>query len=84
MLPSVIWASGVLGFHSMTSSAVASNECGTLRPSALAVSRLITSSNFVGACTGRSAGLSPAERRNWSLILPIAQSSARAARNPGG
>ena len=30
---------------------------GTARPSALAVLRLIT--NLVGACTGRSAGLSP-------------------------
>ena len=30
---------------------------GTLRPSALAVLRLITSSYLVGACTGRSAGL---------------------------
>src|SRR3984893_16299286 len=60
--------------YSMTSSARASNEGGTVRPSALAVLRLITSSNFVGACTGRSAGVSPlrmrstypAERRNWS------------------
>ena len=29
------------------------------RPSALAVLRLITSSNFVGCSTGRSAGLAP-------------------------
>ena len=42
------------GFHSITSSAVASKEGGTLRPSALAVLRLITNSNLVGACTGRS------------------------------
>ena len=35
----------------------ASSVGGTSRPSALAVLRLITSSNFVGAWTGRSAGL---------------------------
>src|SRR5262249_21062542 len=44
-------------FHSITSSARASNEAGTSRPSAFAVLRLITSSYLVGACTGRSAGL---------------------------
>src|SRR5262249_25180235 len=41
--------------HSITSSARASSVGGTSRPSALAVLRLITSSYFVGACTGRSA-----------------------------
>src|SRR5262249_39349891 len=45
--------------HSITSSARASTVAGISRPSALAVLRLITSSYFVGACTGRSAGLSP-------------------------
>src|SRR5262249_48910801 len=45
--------------HSITSSARASTPCGTLRPSALAVLRLITSSYLVGACTGMSAGLAP-------------------------
>src|SRR5262245_38621261 len=34
--------------HSMTSSARASNDGGTVRPSVLAVLRLITSSNLVG------------------------------------
>jgi hypothetical protein len=34
--------------QSISSSALASSEGGTLRPSALAVLRLITSSNFVG------------------------------------
>jgi hypothetical protein len=34
--------------YSITSSAVVSSEGGTLRPSALAVLRLITISNFVG------------------------------------
>jgi hypothetical protein len=45
--------------YSMTSSARASNVGGTVRPSAFATLRLIASSNFVGACTGRSAGLAP-------------------------
>ena len=35
-------------FHSITSSARASSVGGTVRPSALAVLRLITSSNLVG------------------------------------
>jgi hypothetical protein len=45
--------------HSITSSARASNVGGTSRPSALAVLRLITSSNFVGCSTRRSAALAP-------------------------
>jgi hypothetical protein len=45
--------------YSITSSAMASSDGGTVRPSALAVLRLITSSNLVGCCTGRSAGFSP-------------------------
>src|SRR5499427_6744212 len=45
--------------HSITSSARASSMGGIVRPSALAVLRLITSSYLVGACTGRSAGFSP-------------------------
>src|SRR4051794_16876387 len=44
-------------FHSITSSASASSVAGTVRPSARAVFRLITSSNRVGCTTGRSAGL---------------------------
>src|SRR6266567_8216540 len=59
--------------HSITSSARASSDVGRSRPIALAVLRLITSSYFVGACTGRSAGFSPlrmrstywAAERNW-------------------
>jgi hypothetical protein len=39
-------------FHSITSSARASSVGGMVRPIALAVVRLITSSNLVGACTG--------------------------------
>src|SRR5712691_1084188 len=49
--------------HSITSSARASSEGGTSSPSAFAVLRLITSSYLVGACTGRSAGLSPLRMR---------------------
>ena len=45
--------------YSITSSARTSNDGGTVRPSALAVFRLITSSNLVGCSTGRSEGLVP-------------------------
>jgi hypothetical protein len=45
--------------HSITSSARASSVGGTSRPSALAVCRLMTNSNFVDWITGRSAGLAP-------------------------
>jgi protocatechuate 3,4-dioxygenase beta subunit len=51
--------------HSITSSASASTVSGTVRPSALAVLRLITNSNLVGCMTGRSAGFSPLR------ILPV-------------
>src|SRR5262249_18422658 len=50
--------------HSITSSARASSVGGTSKPSDLAVLRLITSSYFVGACTGRSAGFSPLRMRS--------------------
>src|SRR6516165_4473552 len=49
--------------HSMTSSARARIEGGTVRPSACAVLRLTTSSNLVGCSTGRSAGFSPERMR---------------------
>ena len=45
--------------YSMTSSARATIEGGTVRPSAFAVLRLTTSSNVAGCWTGRSAGLAP-------------------------
>ena len=45
--------------YSMISSASASNVGGTVTPSALAVVRLMTSSNFVGCSTGISLGLVP-------------------------
>ena len=50
--------------HSITSSARASSVGGTLRPSALAVFMLITSSNLDGRSTGRSAGLVPFKMRS--------------------
>ena len=43
----------------MTSSARASSAGGIVRPKALAVLRLMTSSNLVGCSTGKSAGLAP-------------------------
>src|SRR5262250_4000286 len=54
--------------HSITSSARASSVGGTSMPSALAVFRLMTSSYWVGACTGRSAGLVP--RRTFPVKMP--------------
>ncbi len=42
----------------------ASTVAGISRPSAFAVLRLITRSYLVGACTGRSAGLSPLRMRS--------------------
>ena len=43
----------------MILSARYSKDCGIVRPICLAVFKLITNSNFVGCCTGRSAGLAP-------------------------
>src|SRR5215468_993332 len=45
--------------HSITSSARRRNDSGILRPSALAVVRLMTRSNLVGCSTGISPGLIP-------------------------
>src|SRR5262249_38855205 len=45
--------------HSITSSAMARTPGGIVRPSILAVLRLMTNSNLVGCMTGRSAGLAP-------------------------
>src|SRR5262249_28046049 len=50
--------------HSIPASARASTVVGMSRPSALAVLRLMTSSNLVGACTGSSAGFSPLRMRS--------------------
>jgi hypothetical protein len=49
--------------HWITSSAVASSVSGIVRPRALAILRLITSSNLLGWITGRSAGFSPLRMR---------------------
>src|SRR4029079_3423315 len=45
--------------HSTVSSARSSSGRNTLRPSVLAVLRLITSSNFTGCSMGKSAGFAP-------------------------
>src|SRR5882762_5097224 len=45
--------------HSITSSARASSVGGTSRPRALAVLRLITSSNLLDCTTGKSEGFVP-------------------------
>jgi hypothetical protein len=50
--------------YSITSSARARSAVGNVRPIALAVLRLITSSYLVGTCTGRSAGFSPLRMRS--------------------
>src|SRR5215467_4116566 len=49
--------------HSITSSASASNLSGTSSPSALAVLRLITSSNLLDCTTGKSEVLAPLRMR---------------------
>src|SRR5262249_62043848 len=49
--------------HSITSSARARSVGGISRPSILAVSALMTSSNLLACTTGRSAGLAPLRRR---------------------
>ena len=50
--------------YSITSSAVVRSVGGTVRPSALAVLRLMTVSYFVGAYTGKSAGFTPLRMRS--------------------
>src|SRR5207247_9948519 len=50
--------------HSITSSARTSKVGGTSKPSALAVLRLRVVSYFVGASTGRLAGLAPRKMRS--------------------
>src|SRR5262249_61751707 len=55
--------SAAKALYSITSSARASRGGGTSRPRALAVGKLMTSSNLVGCITGRSAGFSPLRMR---------------------
>src|SRR2546422_10158965 len=50
--------------HSITSSARASSVGGTSMPSVLAVLRLMTSSNLIGAWTGSSLGFAPLRMRS--------------------
>ena len=50
--------------YSITSSAAKSRPAGTVRSSSFAVLRLTAVSYLVGACTGRSAGLSPRKMRS--------------------
>ena len=50
--------------YSITSSARSRIDGGTARPSALAVLRFRTISNFVGNCTGRSPGFAPRRMRS--------------------
>ena len=52
--------------YSTTSSARISKDSGTVKPSSLAVFRLITSSNLVGCSTGVSAG---EDDINWGFNL---------------
>jgi hypothetical protein len=50
--------------YSITSSASAITVGGTVRPSVVAVLRLMANSNLAGACVGRSAGLAPFKMRS--------------------
>src|SRR6516162_4196965 len=54
--------------HSITSSARASSDGGIVRPSAVAVIRLMTRSNLIGCSTGKLAGFAP--RRILSTKSP--------------
>jgi len=53
--------------YSITSSARAISIGGIVTPSALAVFRLITSSNLVGCSTGKSSGFAP-----WRILCTSA------------
>ena len=53
-----------LEFYSITASAPARRIRGTTSPRVRAAFRLITSSNFFGACTGSSAGFAPWRMRS--------------------
>jgi hypothetical protein len=55
-----------IAIYSIPSSAQASSVGGTVMPNAFAVLILMTISNLVGACTGRSAGFSPLRMRSTS------------------
>jgi hypothetical protein len=57
--PDSCTAANSVSVHSTTSLARATSMGGISRPSALAVLRLMISSNFVGCSIGRSAGFAP-------------------------
>jgi hypothetical protein len=60
----LLWAKSGHHVYSTTSSARPIRVLGTAMRSIFAVLRLIASSYFVDACTGRSAGLSPLRMRS--------------------
>src|SRR5215831_16831500 len=55
--------------HSITSSARASSVCGTSRSRALAVLRLMTSSNLVEDCTGKPCVAAPRRIRSTYVAV---------------
>jgi hypothetical protein len=59
LVPTADSCSSKLAFQSIILSARRWNDCGIVRPNALAVQTLITNSNFAGCVIGRSAGLEP-------------------------
>jgi hypothetical protein len=76
---------GPAPLHSITSSAAASNDGGTSMPSALAVFRLITISNFVGWITGKSRLFAPENPPRVDAGQPIIVRDARSiAHQPAG
>src|SRR6266571_4478654 len=62
--PGLAHSRALAPFYSITSSAKMRSVGGNVIPSACAVLRLRTSSNFMGCSTGRSAGLVPLRRRS--------------------
>ena len=48
----------------------ASTSGGIVRPICFAVFRLMTNSNFVACCTGKSAGLAPFKDKNFFTHFP--------------
>jgi hypothetical protein len=79
--------------YSITSSARARIEGGTFRPSALAVLRLMTSSNVVGCSNGSSAGVFAFQNPidviggfvlRGGTVWPIRHQAAQGGELPGG
>jgi hypothetical protein len=68
--------------YSGTSSARASTLGGIVRPSVLAVLRLITSSNLLGSITGRSASVAPLSTRPTSDLSICVGDAAAVAYQP--